>query len=207
MLSEALTSLNHLKLPDGFKVECFLCDNDPDKGALQVSKKVNNKIELKYLHESKRGIVHARNRLLQESIHVNASYLAFFDDDETLDSQWLMFLLNTINKYKCEAVSGRVIYCLPKGCPVWLNYRNFYGGDRPKTGTHLVSASTNNVIIDLKFLTKYQLVFNEKLNMSGGSDSLFFRQMRDRGGRIISCQEAIAYEKVPNSRANEEWIL
>jgi succinoglycan biosynthesis protein ExoM len=209
MLSDALESLKNLHVPDGYTIACFVCDNDPDKSAERICERFSKELpfELKYFVQARRGIVHTRNLLLSESHIVGASHIAFFDDDETVHPQWIYELLKTAVKYNAASVSGKVIYTLLEGAPKWLEERNFYGGGRPTTGTLLQGASTNNVLIDLSFLKKHQLVFNPAFNMSGGSDSFLFREVRDYGGKVVSCQEAIAYEQVPLSRAKEEWIL
>ena len=116
-------------------------------------------------------------------------------------------LLKTADQFNAEAVWGRTIYSLPVDVPQWLKNRNFYGGDQPITGTKRRGASTNNVLIDLEFLSKHNLRFDARFNDIGGSDSFLFRQFWDHGGKVISCAEAITYEEVPKSRANEEWIL
>jgi len=209
MLSKALASLEKLQLPAEYKVACFLCDNDPDKSAEPIFQNFTNKLPfpIKYFYEKDRGIVPARNRLLHEAGEVGAAYLAFFDDDEQVHSDWLKNLVATAISYQAEAVSGQVRYSLPDNCPEWLKKRNFYGGERPKTGTVVKSASTNNVLVNLDFLKKHDLRFNMIFSMSGGSDSYFFQELRESGGIIISCREAIAFESVPESRATEEWIL
>ena len=209
MLAEALESLKNLQIPAGYSLACYVCDNDPDKSAADLCNNYAQLLpfELKYFSQQERGIVYTRNILLDQAHLSNAAYIAFFDDDETVDSAWLYALITTGEEYAAAAVSGKVIYTLPEGAPSWLRERNFYGGGRPQTGSKLSGASTNNVLIDLTFLKKHQLSFNLAFNMSGGSDSFLFREVRDKGGKVIACREAIAYEQVPLSRATEEWIL
>lgn len=209
MLAEALESLKKLQIPEGYSVACHVCDNDPSKSAAELCNNYAKLLpfELTYLSQPERGIVYTRNLLLSQAHSANADYIAFFDDDETVDSSWLSALIKTGEEYAAAAVSGKVIYLLPEEAPSWLHERNFYGGGRPKTGTQLSGASTNNVLINLSFLKKHELSFNPAFNMSGGSDSFLFREVRDKGGKVIACREAIAYEQVPLSRATEEWIL
>ena len=209
MLTSALKSLLEVKTPTGFIAEVMICDNDPEKSAYAVyeSAKKTCTIPLKYFSEGERGTVPARNRLLEEVQHAEASYVAFFDDDETVHSDWLVELVNAAKKFDAEAVWGRTIYTLPDNHPDWLGFRNFFGGDQPKTGTLRRGASTNNVLVDVRFLREHQLRFDSRFNDIGGSDSFLFREVRDNGGKVIASQEAITYEEVPASRATEEWIL
>ncbi len=207
MLAEALKSLVDLKTPDKTSIHLFICDNDPNGESKSVvnSHQESLPFDLTYLIEPKRGIVHIRNRLLKEV--EGFDFLAFMDDDECADAEWIVGLFQTSQKFNAQAVAGRVIYELPKKAAKWLFDRDFYNGGVPVTGSKMRGASTNNVLIDLNFVKKHGLKFHEAFNMSGGSDSFFFREVRKEGGVIVSCQEAITYESVPETRAREEWIL
>lgn len=209
MLTKALESLKEILVPDEYQVSCLVSDNDPEKSAEEVfdQVKVEFPFPIEYFFEAKPGIVPNRNRLLDEATKLKADYLAFFDDDETVDKNWLIELLKASKKFGAEAVWGRTIYSLPKNHPDWLSNRNFYGGDQPETGTNRRGASTNNVLIDMNFLNSHSLRFSMEFNDIGGSDSFLFREFWDKGGKVISSQEAITYEEVPESRATEDWIL
>ena len=209
MLLEALSSVRELKVPEGFRMHLMVCDNDKEGGAYGAFQSIegNFPFDVTYHLEEKRGIVFARNNILGAAQEINAKYLAFFDDDETVDPDWLQQLVATMQTYQAQVVSGRVIYLLANEAPGWLRSRNFYGGDRPPTGSILRGASTNNVLMDVDFLRQKRLRFNEIFNLSGGSDSLLFKEVRKHGGNIVSGREAIAYEKVPPSRASAEWII
>lgn len=209
MLSQALYSLTNMILPEETETILLVSDNDPEKSAEQTFQSFSTKLSFtsKYFSESRQGIVPNRNKLLSEASKLGAKYLAFFDDDERVDPKWLVELLKASKQFQAEAVWGKTIYSLPPDCPDWLSRRNFYGGDQPPTGTKRRGASTNNVLIDLQFLDRHELRFDIRFNDIGGSDSFLFRQFWDHGGKVISCQEAITYEEVPISRANEAWIL
>jgi hypothetical protein len=58
--------------------------------------------------------------------------------------------------------------------------------------THIVSASG--------------LRFDERHPLSGGSDSYFFRRVREMGYRMIWADQALVTEWVPKSRATLNWL-
>lgn len=209
MFSKALDSLCGLILPEKAFVSCIISDNDPHNCSKDIFRKKREKLpcETHYFSELNRGIVPNRNRILEEATTINANYVAFFDDDEIVDPHWLIALMQASYEFKSEAVWGKTVYKLPENSPNWLFLRNFYGGDQPKTGTKRRGASTNNVLIDLDFLNKHRLRFDQRFNDIGGSDSFLFRQVIDNGGKVISCREAITYEEVPETRTTEQWIL
>lgn len=209
MLTEALKSLEKVKVPASSSLILLLCDNDPEKTARPVYESQQPILNFPsyFLQESERGIVPTRNRIIEKALQLEADFLAFFDDDETVDENWLVALLQAAKIHDAEAVWGKTIYELPQVHPQWLSNRNFFGGSQPSTGTHRAGASTNNVLIDLHFLQKHNLRFDKRFNDVGGSDSFLFRQFWDHGGKVIACQESITYEKVPESRATKAWIL
>ncbi len=209
MFEKAFRSLKDLVVPDDCEVSCVISDNDPEKSAELTFEALKNEISFPchYFSEVEIGIVPNRNRLLVEATRQGATYVAFFDDDEIVDPNWIVELYRAARTFNAEAVWGKTIYSLPKAHADWLEKRNFYGGDQPVTGTRRRGASTNNVLIDLGFLNRFQLKFDFRFNDIGGSDSFLFRELKDHGGKVIACREAITYEEVPESRATEEWIL
>ena len=78
-LARLLESLQRQKLPDGVSVEIWVVDNDPDSPAIAPP-------GVGWLREPRRNIAHARNRALLEA---RGEWLAFIDDDETADEDWL----------------------------------------------------------------------------------------------------------------------
>ncbi|NQZ74993.1 MAG: glycosyltransferase [Ekhidna sp.] len=207
MVAQALASLANMKFLGDLSVELIIVSNEI--GGVQSLKQLLKDFPLPFTLEVelKRGIVYTRNRILSIAGKIGADYIAFFDDDEKVDSGWLMHLLLTIEKYQADAVEGFVKYNLPSDTPKWLLEKGFYGKDQRKTGVRLGSASTNNVIIAMDFIIKYRLSFDERLNESGSSDTLFFRQLVSKGGKLVWCNEAVSYEEVSHERANSEWIL
>lgn len=209
MLRQALGSLLELEVPEESELTLIVGDNegsDVTRGIFEECVK-DFPFETSYLPEPKRGIVHVRNAVLQKSIELNADYLAFFDDDETVAQTWLKELVRCAKDFDAQAISGRVQYQLPADHEGWLTERNFFGSKDRKTGSRQPGASTNNVLIDLNFVREHDLSFHEQLNKSGASDTHFFRDVRRAGGVIVWCNEAVAYEEVPSTRLTEEWIL
>ena len=68
---------------------------------------------MNYFIEDNRGISHARNRLVKES--KNADFLAFIDDDETAEPQWLDELLSLMKQTDADAIHC-LHRCHESGC-------------------------------------------------------------------------------------------
>src|SRR3954451_21792829 len=104
MLRRALESLRHLNIPDSVSVAAVVIDNNPDRSALPivaawaagsgVGSARGAGMPLTAVHEPRRGIASARNRLIEAALERGADAIAFFDDDEILHPDWLVRLLD-----------------------------------------------------------------------------------------------------------------
>ena len=111
MLMQALDSINNLNFPD-IKVELLIIDNDKYLTAKNIVSNFSekSKIVVHYISEPQRGLANARNRVLEEAIKLNASHLAFFDDDEIVDKNWLIEHVNFYNKNPHIIISSGPTY-------------------------------------------------------------------------------------------------
>ncbi|MBE9547703.1 MAG: glycosyltransferase family 2 protein [Proteobacteria bacterium] len=74
---------------------------------------------LRFVRETKQGIVHARNRAIDESR--NSAYLAFIDDDELPEPGWLNAAVDALDREGAECVGGEIRVSLPvTERPSWL---------------------------------------------------------------------------------------
>lgn len=210
MLGKALGSLKEMQLPINAQVRLVVCDNDENAAAKPIIDQYRElfPFEISYFVESNRGIVYARNRILDECMSLGATHIAFFDDDETVDQQWLVEHLNCMNRYKADVVVGKVIFVWPGHIEIHpslkskLARRSF-----PKTGQLQKGAGTTNVFFKVDLVEKLNHRFHGDLNLRGGSDQLFFQMLYDRGARIVWNNEALTYEEVPETRATKDWLF
>lgn len=195
-------------------VEIIVIDNDPDAGARALVTETNwveagagatRPVSVRYVHEPTPGIASARNRALQEG--GDADLLIFIDDDERPSSHWLVQLLDTYSSYRPTAVVGPVLSQYDIEPDQWIRAGGFFERRRFTTGTPVSLAATNNLLLDLAQVRRLGLSFDERFGLSGGSDSLFTRQLHQRGGQMIWCDEAIVIDVVPADRLTREWVL
>ncbi|WP_425392921.1 glycosyltransferase family 2 protein [Ekhidna sp.] len=209
MLKEALNSLINIHLPEEVDVLLIVCDNGSTDESFKVVQNLEEKTPFKvsYLKEERQGIAYMRNRILEKALDEKATYLAFFDDDETVDEDWLVELTNARIKYSAHVVQGRLEQKFPEISDSKIVKKFFPGDFNKNSGDDLNEAYTGNVIMDISFVVSNNLRFNHRFNLTGGSDSYFFRQMKKNGARIVYCKEAVATETIPESRASINWIL
>jgi GT2 family glycosyltransferase len=159
---------------------------------------------LEFYVEPNRGIPFARNAAVAHA--GDADFVAFLDDDEWPEPYWLAELLAWQARSGADIVSGPVVPRYESGIPAWVVRGEFHLRQRKQSGTKIVPMSTCNVLIRKSVLEALQPAFDEKFAFVGGSDSHFFQRALQAGYRAIWCDEALAYESVPVSRATTAWI-
>ena len=137
----------------------------------------------------------------------NVDFIAFIDDDEVPEPNWLDELLHTQKSYNSDVVSGPVLPYFKESVPAWMIEGGFFERLRYQTGYPLEFAATNNVLIRSEVFQKMDKIFDEDLALTGGSDKEFFVRVYRAGYKIVWADEALVYEWIPKSRANVKWIL
>ncbi len=153
---------------------------------------------LHYVHAPSRNISIARNAALDAT---TTRWLAFIDDDETADPSWLATLLQS--RDGVAAVIGQCKAVYGPDLPRWARQCDFHSN---RIRADAANAYTSNALLDMDFVRRHDLRFRVELGRTGGEDSVFFRQMKEAGGRIVYCPDAVVYEPVPPSRATMAWV-
>ncbi|MFY0599807.1 MAG: glycosyltransferase [Cyclobacteriaceae bacterium] len=209
LLRENLNSLLKLLCPEGVNISIVVVDNSESGNAKAVIEecKHNASYPIHYVSESNRGIVYMRNRVLEEVKALGADYLAFIDDDERAQEDWIEQLYLGLKKYKAHVVQGSTHRDVPDDIPDWLKKNRLLKLRNFPSGTERSSASTRNVLFDFNFIEKKGVRFNMAFNLMGSSDSFFFREAHEKGARIVWIDEARVTEKLPESRISFGWIM
>lgn len=181
----------------------LVVDNDEVPSAREVADGFASG-RLRYVHEPRPGIAAARNRGLDET--AESDLIIFIDDDETPSEGWLDRLLEAHARYGAEAIVGPVLSEFEGPLDPWIAAGRYFDRLRHRSGTVVEVAATNNLLLDRAFVSAHRLRFDEAFGLSGGSDSVFTRQLRKAGGRIVWCDEATVTDRVPASRATRRWV-
>ncbi|CAO3455814.1 hypothetical protein [Azospirillum argentinense] len=207
-LHRTLLSLEGLTFnPDApLDVEVLVVDNDPARSAEPLCREMAQdwRFPIRYAAEPVPGIPAARNRCLDET--TDADLIAFIDDDEVASPGWLDWLVTAMERTGAAVVAGPVLPIYEKRPPDWLTKGRFHDLQRMPTGSEPAYCATGNVLFRRSIL-KGGVRFDPELSLSGGSDVLFFEQIRRQGHRIVWCDEATIEEHVPASRMTARWIL
>lgn len=184
-------------------VEVLVVDNDPAASAQPAVAAVGPPV--RYHHAAEPGIAAARNAALDAA--GDADLLVFIDDDERPAVGWLENLLTTWRATHPAAVVGPVQSEFVAQPDSWISAGRFFERRRLPTGTRITTAATNNLLLDLRFITRIGLRFDERFGLTGGEDTIFTRALHAAGGRIVWCAEAMVTDVVPPARVTREWVL
>lgn len=185
-------------------IHVLVVDNDPAASGEAVVAAANDPA-VRYVHEPRPGIAAARNRALDEA--ASDDLLVFIDDDEWPNPTWLESLLEVYDRTSSAAVVGPVISEYAAQLDPWIKAGRFFDRRRLPSGTQIDVAATNNLLLDLGQVRAFGLRFDEAFGLSGGSDTLFTRELHRRGGQLVWCDEAIVIDQVPMERLTRRWVL
>jgi glycosyltransferase involved in cell wall biosynthesis len=191
-----------LQRPDR-AVEILVVDNDAEGGGLPVVEALGSD-RVRYAVEPTPGIAAARNRVLDEA--AESRFLIFIDDDERPHQGWLRSLLDLQQHTAAVAVAGAVVSDFAHEPEPWIGAGDFFRRRRLATGTEIDVAATNNLLLDMSAVRAAGLRFDAAFGLTGGSDTLFTRQL-GATGPMVWCDEAVVTDHVPASRLTRRWVL
>jgi len=202
-LGEAIPAVLEQIREIGPEASLLIVDNDPEGSAEPtVTRWVAP--DVRYVHEPRPGIAAGRNRALDEC--PDDALVVFIDDDERPQHGWLAAMLATHRKYAGAAVVGAVVSEYEIEPDKWITAGRFFDRRRMPTGTHTDVAATNNLLLDLALVRRSGLRFDDRFGQSGGSDTLFSRQLAAVGS-LVWCDEAVVVDRVPAERLTRSWVL
>ncbi len=205
LLAESIRSVLNQRLhASAIELHLLVVDNDPAQSGRAVfdALEATSPISARYVCEATAGISSARNRALDESVHMD--FVAFLDDDEAAQPEWVRRLHQTMVRNSVDVVTGPVVPHLP-GAPAWLERGGFFTMKPRETGTRVQCVATNNVMLRANVVCCYR--FDERFNTTGGEDTHFFMQLERDGHRFLWCQEAEVVETVLPERMTVPWLL
>lgn len=208
-LERLLNSLTTLNLPADIKTEVIIVDNDSEKSAEEITKKFKESLNIHYVVQSQKGLANVRNKALETAIELGATHLAFVDDDEIVDANWLMAHVDLYNRFENIYISNGPVYSkFENKYPNYITNNNIFKAySNKKLGKIKTTCPSNNVFLPLNIIKENNIYFSQEFNSSGGEDTDFFTRLTLAGFNIGWNYNAIIYEIVDNNRTNLKWIL
>ena len=189
-------------------VEVVVLDNDAAMSANAIVSSYFGRFPfpLAYERVPERGLSSVRNHALRYA-RSRFTHLAMIDDDEVADAHWLVELVRTLEERSADVVIGNVPRRLPAGAPRWFARGGFLQEPLYDDGAVLDDGATSSCLLALAAPALAGLEFDRALDLAGGEDQLFFRQVHQRGGRIVFSARSIAWEDVTPQRLRTRYLL
>lgn len=202
----AVKSVQQIIIPPGKEISIVVCSNETNSVLFKRLREISRSIDIVYLEETRRGIPFVRNKILEFAKEVYADYLAFVDDDEIVERDWLKGLVETQDHFQSTVATGRVIAKYGSQIPNWVKDSQYFDKNQFETGRKMFFAATSNVLYDLHFLRRNKFKFDERFVHTGGTDNFLAADILRVGGSIIYCNEAVVIEEVSPERATMKWM-
>jgi glycosyltransferase involved in cell wall biosynthesis len=206
-LLERLLGALAVQQTDGFfRFCCAVVDNDASGSARNVVERLvaTFPVPIRYAVEPVRNFALVRNRALTLA---SGKFLAFIDDDEFPGKDWLLQLWRTLHRYHADAVLGPVRPYFENQPPTWIVRSRVCERPSHSTGTklHWGQTRTGNVLLRTSIVEDG--VRFDPAYATGGEDVDFFRRAARAGKTFVWCEEAPAYELVPEVRLRRSYYL
>jgi glycosyltransferase involved in cell wall biosynthesis len=207
LLTHLLNRLGAQRTDGLFTYSIVVADNDREESAAPIVSDfaLRSTLCVRYCVEPRQNIALTRNKALENA---TGELIAFIDDDEVPENDWLYQLFDTLSIYKSEGVLGPVESCFEAEPPRWLKEGRFLDRPTHATGCRLSSSDTRsgNVLFKRDIVNLIDGPFRPQFR-AAGEDVDFFRRLMDRGCVFVWCNEAVVHELVPLRRCTRKYLL
>lgn len=201
MLAKLLTSLRVIELGElaADEVELIVVDNDPTGAARKVCREAAGAlpIALHFVEEAERGISFARNRAVAEALAQGADFVAFIDDDDLPEPDWLCRLVEKHWETGADVVGGVWRNVFSAQTPEWIRrvpHLHEPVTDRLSSYGIPRGIGTFNVLLSRGLLENFAAqspVFAPEFSLTGGGDRDLFIRARKAGATFALAERSV----------------
>ncbi len=207
-LSRLLESFETLRAPK----DCafVVVDNhgeDPAVGDLVSGFEARTGRAAHYVVEREPGISAARNACFAKARELGAQTIAMLDDDEWVTPDWLEALLRTRDQSGAKVVGGPVRPVFSEARRALDRHARFWSVEREFLHGKPFVFCTCNFLLEMDAVAFLgETPFDPEFGITGGGDTVFFRQLANAGAPMAWAEDAYIYEEIPDSRASVKWL-
>lgn len=217
LLKRTLEALHGIRLNDSgtTDLEIIVVDNGANAGARSVCEAVSKTLPmaLHLTEQPRRGISFARNKAVEAALSRGADFLAFIDDDDWPEPDWLLRLIETQRSSNADLVFGFWHVDANQGLPDWI--RSTPAFQQPVYEAKSVFglprwASTCNVLIGVRILERMGSKaepFSAKFAFVGGEDKDFFIRAVKDGASFAWTQDSVIHKCSDAARVTSRGLL
>ena len=192
--------------PSGFEI--VVVDNNPTGQTQAICDRLaaDLPMALHFDREDRRGISLARNKAIDAALERGAGLIAFIDDDDVPEPDWLLRLLERQRQTGADMVFGCWRVSADLQVSEWLKGIRHYQGLRlyVKNVYGLPEwAGTYNVLVGRSVLEKLAAlgpVFSPEFGLIGSEDTDFFIRIRNAGGKYAIAKDSLINKHFEASR-------
>lgn len=203
---DTLASITGQRLPPGITLRMIVADNDDRptmRGAIQeFAASCSHVVE--YRHVPAGNISLARNACLESA---DADYIAFIDDDEAAEPDWLRTLIARAEEAEADIVFGPALAVYPPSAPRWMRENDFHSNRPGRRGDIVETGYSSNVLIRWRGVPFAQERFRLSLGRTGGEDVEFFFRLHRMNARLDIAPGAVVREPVQPNRLGLGWLI
>lgn len=217
LLQRTLEALQGVVLNDlgAVDLEIIVVDNGAGDGARTVCATVSDQLPmaLHFAEQPRRGISFARNKAVEVALSRDADFLAFIDDDDWPEPDWLLRLVETQMSSDADLVFGFWRIDVDQNLPDWVKATPaFQQPDREAKGYLGMPrwASTCNVLVraDLvEHMASNGEAFAAEFAFLGGEDKDFFIRAITDGASFAWTQESLIHKFSDSERVTVRGLL
>lgn len=193
-LAQTLRSIAGQRLSPHVRLDVVVGDDGP-AGAVQAIAD-DAPMPVRVVPAGRRNIAATRNATL-DGAH-GADWIAFIDDDEEAEPDWIAELLATAERYGADAVFGPIRPIYADDAPAWARRAGLYGKRPGDDGAVLKTGATGNALVRAAALDA--LRFREEFGQTGGEDTDLFARLANTGARLVASELGAVSERVPTER-------
>jgi len=212
LLERLLGSLRGTKLCESGRedIELIVIDNCPNGEVRALCERMASSlpVSLHVVEEAERGISFARNRAVSEALARGADFIAFIDDDDLPEPDWLVRLIERQKESQADIVLGNWRSIVDETTPDWVKEARIVYEDenylKQAYGVQLPSRmATCNVLIGRGTLEKLAAegpVFSLVFLHAGAEDVDFFIRAAQAGATYALADRSIVNKECDESR-------
>ena len=210
ILKRSLTCLINQKFGQAGGYEVLTIDNgstDRTEEVVRTFEQANGKgVQVRYIREEQKGLPFVRNTAVREC---RGEWLAFFDDDQLTDPNWLETLYQTAISQDARFVGGaRDLQIEVKDpLPLAKESRKLLGETSHQEAQHYHAKflpSTGNVLIHKSIFDEVGTFDPEVLD--GGEDSDFFNRVVSKGIKGFYNPKALVHHLITANRLEADYM-
>ena len=215
LLERLLRSLRYIQLPemDAEDIRVIVVDNNPDGQARAVCDRLAGLLPMKlvFAEENQQGISFARNRAIDEALCLGADCVAFIDDDDLPEPDWLLHLIEKGRATGANIVCGVIHPIVDAKLPEWFKKSPLFDAPSNKSQTKFGvprGIGTGNVLIDRKLLERLKTmgpVFSPEFALI--VDTEFFVRAQRQGATFARAEKSTIQRNFSGQRQTLKGLL